>query len=50
MKKCSPYTQPTGAPDDQLPGEGDILTPNELTPIPEKEYEGLYVQQSTKTG
>lgn len=50
MKKCSADTQPIGAPDDQLPGEGDILTPSELTPIPEKEYEGLYVQQSTKTG
>lgn len=50
MKKCFAYTQPIGAPDDQLPREGDILTPNGLIPIPEKEYEGLYVQQSTKTG
>lgn len=52
MKKCSAYSQPIGAPDDQLPGEGGILTLNEeLTMIPEKEeYEGIYVQQSTKTG
>lgn len=51
MKKCSSaYTQPIGALDNQLPGEGGILNLNELTPIPEKEYEGLYVQQSTKTG
>lgn len=51
MKRCSAYTQPIGAPDDQLPGEGGIPTlSNELALIPEKEYEGIYVQQSTKTG
>lgn len=39
MKICSAVTQPIGAPDNQLPGEGDA-----------DEYGGPYVQQNTKTG
>lgn len=53
LKRCSAVTQFIGAPDDQLyqlPGEGDILTPNELAPISEKKYEDLYVPQNAKTG
>lgn len=53
MKKCSTSTDPiVGAPDDQLPGEGDIPTPNPngLTLVPDEEYKGVFVQQNTKTG
>lgn len=50
MKKCSASTSPIGAPDDQLPGEVDIPTPNGLIPDPDVEYVGDYVQQNVKTG
>lgn len=50
MEKCPAFTQSIVSFDDQLPGEGDILTPNELTPISNSGYGGLYVQQNTKTG
>lgn len=50
VKKCSSHIQPIETLDNQLPAEGGIVSLNELTPIPEKEYEGVYVQQSTKTG
>lgn len=53
MKKCSAYTQPIRNLDNQLLDEGGtgIASLNELNlMIPEKEYEGVYVQQSTKTG
>ena len=51
MKKCSVHTQPIESFDNHLLGEaGGIGTLDELTPIPDEEYEGVYVQQSTKTG
>lgn len=52
MKKCSASSThpPIGAPDDQLPGEENIPTPDELIPDPDGEYVGNYVQQNIKTG
>lgn len=52
MEKCSASTNPIGAPDDQLPEEGDILTPDGPIPgpSPNEEYVGDYVQQNIKTG
>lgn len=49
MGQCSASTQSLGSADDQLPGNGDILTPDGSIPGPNEEYEG-YIQQSTKTG
>lgn len=47
--QCSASTQSIGSADDQLPGNGDILTPDGSIPDPNEEYTG-YIQQSSKTG
>ena len=50
-KQCSASTQSIiGPPDNELPGEENVPTPNGLTLVPDEEYKGLYVKQNTKTG
>lgn len=50
MKECPAPTHHIGAPDDQLPGKGDIPTPNGVIIVPDEGYRGFLVQQNIKTG
>lgn len=50
MEECSASTDSVGAPDTNLPGEGEILTPYGSISGPNGEYVGAYVQQDIKTG
>lgn len=50
MEQCSASTHSVGASDTDLPGEGDILTPDGPIPGSDEEYVGDHVQQDIKTG
>lgn len=50
LKQCSTSTQSGGASDTNLPGEGDILTPDVSVSGTNEVYVGAYVQQNIKTG
>ena len=50
MEQCSTSTDSVWASDANLPGEGDILTPDGSNSGTNEEYVGAYVQQNIKTG